>query len=167
MIIIAAVDRNWAIGKNNGLLVAIPEDQKLFRMETEGKTLIMGRKTFESLPGGMALPLRRTIVLTSKEDYDARGAEVAHSVEEVLDLISMTPTDQVVVAGGASIYRTFAEYCDEAHITKIDFEYDADIYMQNLDEDPEWSVTQVSDEKTYFNLIYEFVHYERKNAKKY
>ena len=74
MNLIAAVDKNWAIGKNNKLLVSIPADMKMFRQTTTGKVVVMGRKTLESFPGGMPLKNRINIVLTKNMDYQVKGA---------------------------------------------------------------------------------------------
>ena len=82
MNLIAAVDKNWAIGLGGKLLVSIPEDQRLFREETIGKVVVMGRKTLESLPGGQPLHGRTTIVLTRNPDYQVKGAVVCRSLEE-------------------------------------------------------------------------------------
>ena len=87
MKLIAAVDKNWGIGRNNRLLVNIPEDMQLFRQETNGKVVIMGRKTFESLKEKSPLYGRKNIVLTTNKSYDAKGAVVCASVEEVLDAV--------------------------------------------------------------------------------
>ena len=83
MNLIAAVDNNWAIGKNNNLLVRIPMDQKFFRETTTGKVVVMGRKTLESFPGGRPLKMRTNIVLTHNPDYKVDNAIVVHSMEEL------------------------------------------------------------------------------------
>ncbi len=162
MNIIVAVDKNWAIGKENHLLVSIPADMKLFRQETMGKVVVMGRKTLESFPNGLPLKNRTNIILTGNQNYKVKGATVLHSVEEVLEEIRKYPSDQVYCIGGDSVYRQFLPYCDTAHITKIDFAYEADSYFPNLDEMPEWEITAESEEQTYFDLEYQFVKYERK-----
>ena len=87
MNLIAAVDKNWAIGKTGQMLVAIPADQKLFREETLKKVIVMGRKTMESLPGGQPLYGRTNIVLSRDPDYQVKGAIVCHSIEEIWKLI--------------------------------------------------------------------------------
>ena len=79
-------DRDWSIGKDGRLLVRIPADQQLFMRETVGKTVIMGRKTLESLPAGLPLAKRENIVLSRDENFQVKGAKVAHSVEEALEL---------------------------------------------------------------------------------
>lgn len=161
MNIIVAVDKNWAIGKDNKLLVSIPADMKMFRQETSSKVVVMGRRTLESFPNGLPLKNRTNIVLTSNKDYDAKGAQVVHTLEELLEEIKKYPAEDVYCIGGDSVYKLLLPYCDVAHITKIDFAYEADRYFPNLDEMPEWKVTAQSEEQTYFDLEYRFVKYER------
>lgn len=161
MKMIVAVDKNWGIGKNNDLLVSIPADMKMFRTETAGKVVVMGRKTLESFPGGLPLKNRTNIVLSGNPDYQVKGAIVVHSLQELLEEIKKYPKDQVYCIGGDSVYKMLLPYCDTAQVTKIDFAYEADRYFPNLDEMPQWQVAAESEEQTYFDLEYRFVRYER------
>lgn len=161
MNLIAAVDRNWAIGCDNKLLVRIPEDQKWFRQTTTGKAVIMGRKTLESFPNGKPLKNRLNIVLTNDRNYHADGAVIVHGVEEAIDAARDYNDDDIYVIGGESVYRQMLPYCNTAHITRIDYAYQADAYFPDLDKDDNWKITETSDERTYFDLLYEFVKYER------
>lgn len=162
MNIIVAADKNWAIGKDNRLLVSIPADMKMFRQETTGKVVVMGRKTLESFPGGLPLKNRTNIVITQNGNYTVKDAIVVHSIEEALEEIKKYPPEDVYCIGGDSIYKQLLPYCDTAHVTKIDFAYAADSFFPNLDEMPEWEITAQSEEQTYFDLEYQFVKYERK-----
>ncbi len=162
MNLIVAVDRNWGIGKDNKLLVSIPADMKLFQRETIGKTVVMGRKTLESFPGGIPLARRNNIVLTRDEDYRAKGAQIVHSQQELLLELANYPSEDIYIIGGDSVYRQMISYCDVAHVTKIDFAYEADSYFPNLDAMDDWEITASSEEQTYFDLEYTFVKYERK-----
>ena len=162
MNLIAAVDANWAIGYKNKLLVSIPDDMKFFRQTTTGKVVVMGRKTLESFPNGLPLKNRTNIVITKNQDYDAKGAIVVHSIEEALEEVKKYPSEDVYCIGGDSVYTQMLPYCDVAHVTKIDFVYEADSHFPDLDEDEEWEITAESDEQTYFDLEYQFVKYERK-----
>lgn len=159
---IVAVDKNWAIGKGNDLLVKIPSDQKFFRQETSGHVVVMGRKTLESFPGGMPLKNRTNIVLTRKQNYDGKGALVVHSLEELLEELKKYADEDIYVVGGGQIYELLLPYCNLIHVTKINFVYEADTYFPNLDEMPEWQITASSEEQTYFDLEFEFLQYERK-----
>lgn len=164
MNLIAAVDKNWAIGLKNKLLVRIPEDQRFFRETTTGKVVVMGRKTLESFPNGLPLKNRTNIVLTRDRSYDAKGAIVVHSLEELLKKLAEYPSQDVYIIGGESIYRQMLPYCDVAHITKIDYAYEADSWFPNLDELSEWQIVADSEEQTYFNLEYYFYRYERRKG---
>lgn len=164
MNLIVAVDKNWGIGCQNKLLVSIPEDMKFFRRETNGKVVVMGRKTLESFPNGLPLKNRTNIVLTRNPNYKVKGAVVLHSVEEVLEELKQYPTEDVYVIGGDSIYRELLPYCDVAHVTRIDHAYEADAFFPNIEEMPEWKLTGESEEKTYFDLEFVFCRYERQEA---
>ena len=164
MNLIAAVDANWAIGYKNKLLVSIPDDMKFFRQTTTGKVVVMGRKTLESFPNGLPLKNRTNIVITKNKDYDAKGAIVVHSIEEALEEVKKYPSEDVYCIGGDSVYTQMLPYCDVAHVTKIDFVYEADSHFPDLDEDEEWEITAESDEQTYFDLEYQFVMYVRKKS---
>lgn len=162
MNLIASVDHNWAIGKNNQLLVSIPADMKFFRTTTTGKVVVMGRKTLESFPNGQPLKNRTNIVLTHDRTYRVKDAVVVYSMDELREELKKYDSEDIYVIGGESIYRQLVDECDVAHITKIDFAYDADAYFPNLDEKDEWEITADSEEQTYFNLIYHFLKYEKK-----
>ena len=162
MNLIAAVDNNWAIGKNNQLLVSIPADMKFFRTTTTGKVVVMGRKTLESFPNGQPLKNRTNIVLTHDRTYRVKDAVVVYSMDELREELKKYDSEDIYVIGGESIYRQLVDECDVAHITKIDFAYDADAYFPNLDEKDDWEITADSEEQTYFNLIYHFLKYEKK-----
>lgn len=161
MNLIAAVDRNWAIGYKNELLVRIPEDQKWFRETTTGKAVIMGRKTLESFPNKSPLKNRLNVIITSDMNYSVPGAVVVHSIDEAVEAVRDYADDDVYVIGGESIYRQMLPLCSTAHITKVDYAYQADAHFPDLDKEEGWKITETSDERTYFDIIYEFVKYER------
>ena len=162
MNLIVAVDENWAIGKDNKLLVSIPSDMKFFRETTTGKVVVMGRKTLESFPNGLPLKNRTNIVLTRNRDYQVKDAIVVHSVPELLVKLDKYSSEDVYVIGGGSVYPELLPYCDVAHVTKINHVYAADSWFPNLDETGEWEITGESEEQTYFDLEYTFVRYEKK-----
>lgn len=161
MNLIAAVDQNWAIGKNNQLLVRIPIDQKFFREMTTGKVVVMGRKTLESFPNGMPLKNRTNIVLTHNENYKVKDAIVVNSMEALQEELKKYNSEDIFVIGGEQIYKQLLDQCDVAHITKIEYAYDADAYFPNLDENPDWELTGDSEEQTYFDLEFYFYRYEK------
>ncbi|MCR5154435.1 MAG: dihydrofolate reductase [Lachnospiraceae bacterium] len=159
---IVAVDNNWAIGYKNDLLASIPADKKFFRNETKGKVIIMGRKTLESFPAGQPLENRVNVVLTGNKDYNPKGTVTVRSIEEALKVAENYDTNDVYLIGGGSVYSQMLKYCDTALVTKIDYKYQADTYFPNLDEDPEWEMTDESDEQTCYDMVYTFCTYERK-----
>lgn len=161
MNMIVAVDENWGIGNQGDLLVRIPNDQKMFRNETTGKVIVLGRKTMETFPQKQPLPNRTNIVLSRNPEYQVKGAIVVHSVEALLEELKKYNDEDIYIIGGDSIYRQMLPYCDVAHVTWIEHAYHADSYFPDLEKDAEWKLTQESDEQTYFDLTYYFRKYER------
>lgn len=134
---------------------------KFFRETTVGKVVVMGRKTLESFPNGMPLKKRTNIVLTHDKTYKVPDAILVHSMEELHEELKKYPSEDIYVIGGETIYKQLLDECDVAHITKIDYEFEADAYFPNLDELPDWKITQDSEEQTYFDLEYYFYKYEK------
>lgn len=161
MNLIVNVDKNWAIGLGSKLLVRIPQDMKYFRSMTTGHVVVMGRKTLESFPESKLLPNRVNIVLTRDQGYQAPGAMVVHSMEELKEELKKYSGEEIFVIGGGQIYRELLPLCDKAYVTKVDRAFDADVYFPDLDQDPQWKMTKVSEEQTYFDLEYVFAVYER------
>ena len=126
---IAAAAENNALGKDNDLIWHISEDLKRFKRLTTGHAIIMGRKTFESMP--KALPNRTNIVLTKRKDYQAEGAEVVHTVEDALDLVKEDV--QPFIIGGGQIYSLFMPLCDRIELTRVHHEFEADVYFPDID----------------------------------
>ena len=164
MNIIVAVDKNWAIGKNNKIMWSIPADMRFFREKTTGHVVVMGRKTLESFPNGLPLKQRTNIVLSRDKNYQVKGTLVMHTTEELLEHLKGYAPEEIFIIGGESIYRQFLPYCDTAYVTKIDHAYDADTHFPNLDEMPEWEMTEAGGEQTSFDLEFVFTKYERKSG---
>ena len=121
---IVCVDKNYGIGKDNNLLVHIPEDMKFFRNTTIKNTIVMGRKTYESI--GKALPNRRNIVISRNEDLNYAGTEV-YNLEEFEEAIKNTKdTSSIFVIGGESIYNQLKNLIDTIYITRYNAEFSAD-----------------------------------------
>ena len=130
--IIAAIDKNNALGFENKLLFYLPDDLKRFKSLTTGHTVVMGRKTFDSLPKG-ALPNRRNIVLSRSKKLELPGAEVYPSLEEALK--HCEEEEQVFIMGGASVYRQALPLADKLFLTEIDAEAkQADVYFPAIDK---------------------------------
>ena len=161
---IVNVDNNWGIGLKNKLLVSIPADLRFFQSKTKGKVVIFGRSTLETFPGGMPLKNRLNIVISRNPNYSVPDALVAHSVEEAIKLASDYASEDVFVIGGASVYRQFLPYCDTAYVTRTDYCYDADTHFPNLDADPEWECIEEGEEQTYYDIVFRFTKYVRKDT---
>ena len=126
---IAAAAKNDALGKDNDLIWHISEDLKRFKRLTSGHAIIMGRKTFESMP--KALPNRTNIVLTNKKDYQPEGAIVVHTIEDALNLVK--DDTQPFIIGGGEIYRLFMPYCDRIELTRVHHNFEADVFFPKID----------------------------------
>ncbi len=116
---IVAVDKNWGIGKDNELLISIPEDMKHFVEHTRNKVVVMGKNTLDSFPGGNPLKGRINIEINRKSSID-KDVVLVSSIEEALEKVKKYHSDDVLVIGGASVYEQMLEYCSECIITKID-----------------------------------------------
>ena len=161
--VIVAINKNNGIGFENKLLYWLPNDLKRFKSLTTGHPIIMGRKTFESLPKG-ALPNRRNIVLTHS-DLHFEGAETFHSLADAL--ASCEEKDEAFIIGGASLYQEAIKVADRLYITEIeDAEKPADAFFPTISTD-EWQEKSrechSTDEKHLYS--YSFVNYERINQK--
>lgn len=155
---IVVTDQNWAIGRNNGLLFSLPTDMKRFRTLTSGGTVIMGRKTLDSFPGGKPLPKRRNIVVTRDPNFRREGCEAAASPEAALALAG--DGDDVWLIGGSSLYAALLEQCRRVYLTKVeDAAESADVFFPDLDAMPQWDVAQVSEPVTENGHTYRFIDY--------
>ncbi len=157
---IVAVSREWGIGKDNKLLFSIPEDMKFFKRTTTGNTVVMGRKTLESFPGGKPLKNRTNIVMTGNPNFDGKGATVVHSMIELMYELDKSE-GEIYVVGGGSIYSLLLPYVETVYVTKVDSSPDADTFFPNLDEDENWKITDTSEEMEHEGLHFHFVTYER------
>ncbi|MBM7840541.1 dihydrofolate reductase [Alkalihalobacillus xiaoxiensis] len=151
-----ARDRAYGIGKNNDLPWRLPADLKHFKKTTTGKTILMGRKTFDSM--NAPLPNRRNLVMTRDKHFQADGAEVVYSVEE-----AMKKEEELYVIGGVEIFKLFWDSCDKQIVTVIDEEFAADTFIPPLDES-EWelieAVAGTMDEQNRYP--HEYRTYQRK-----
>ena len=158
---IVAVDKNWAIGNKGKLLVSIPNDMKMFREETTGKVVVLGRKTLATFPNGLPLKNRTNIVLTKDESFSAGDAIIVHSIDGLLEELKKYPTEDVYIIGGDSVYKQMLPYVDVCHVTKIEHAYEADSYFPNLEKDDAWEKVKETEEMTYFDLEYTFQMWRR------
>lgn len=159
MNLIVAVDKNWAIGHDNELLIRIPDDMKRFRSITTGSAVIVGKKTLDSFPGGNPLPNRTNIVLCYPNEETPDNVVRVHSIDEAVKIASEYPS--VYVIGGESVYRSMLDLCDTAHITKIDHAFCANRHFPNLDENPDWKMTDEVIGGEYEGIKFSYCTYQR------
>lgn len=160
--IIVAASLNNAIGYKDKLLYWLPNDLKRFKALTTGHTIIMGRKTFESLPKG-ALPNRRNIVLSTQKGVSFEGAEIFPSLEEAVT--NCSKEDEIFIIGGASVYKQSINIADRIYLTRIeDVTKEADAFFPLIDEN-KWEEksreTYPIDEKHPYS--YSFINYQKKD----
>ena len=165
MDLIVAVGAEWGIGCEGDLLFPIPEDMKYFRTMTQGKVVVMGRKTLESLPGGKPLKKRTNIVLSQNPDYTVEGAQVCQSLDEVLAAVRGYAEDEVMVIGGAGIYRALLPYCKRAYVTHVEATAPADTYFPDLTKEPGWALVKEGEQQEHEGLRYRFCVYENSAVK--
>ena len=150
---IVAVSQSWGIGKGGDLLFRLPSDLRRFKSMTTGHTVIMGRKTLDSLPGGKGLPHRRNLVLSRQSDFAPDRAEVIHSVEDILK----TAEDDTFVIGGQQVYEQLLPYCARVYVTKVLADPEADAFFPDLDKLPEWKVASTGEMLTENGLSFQYV----------
>lgn len=159
MNIIVAVGKNLGIGYKNDLIYNISEDKKFFRRTTLEKVVVMGRKTFLSLPNSAPLKNRTNIVMSRDKDFNADGVTVCHSKEELLHLLENYDSKDVYVIGGAEIYADLFDLCDTAIITKIDDEKPADKFFPDIDSMENWKLGDISEDYDDNGIRYRFCTY--------
>lgn len=162
MNMIITVDKNWAIGSKGDVFVHIPENEQIVRRETTGKVVVMTKDVAEHFPGGYSYRDRINVILTKDDNCNLKEAKIAHNVEELMAILKDYNSESVYVLGGKTVFMELLPFCDTVDVTYIDYAYDADAHFVNLDMDENFVMTEESDEKTYFDLIYVFRRYERK-----
>jgi len=163
--LIAVLDNQNGIGRDNGLLCHLPADLRYFKAQTLGKPVIMGRKTYESI--GKPLPQRRNIVLSrtlTEDDAIGMGVEVVGSPEAAIALLEKMP--EVMVIGGAHVYEAFMPYATQLYLTQIDHHFIADTYFPSISSD-DWvcveRIENIADEANPY--VFAFCRYRRVTCK--
>ena len=158
--LIVAVDENWAIGYKNDLLLKIPEDMKYFKQKTLNNIVVMGRKTFESLPNKKPLKNRTNIIITKNKDYKIDGAKIVHEIYDVLNL-AKNSDKEIFIIGGEMIYNLFLPYCKRAFITKIYHTFEADKHIPDFVNTHGWELIDQSEIfHTEIGIKYQFQVYQ-------
>lgn len=160
--IIVAIDLNNAIGKKNHLLCHLPNDLQYFKQKTTGHSIIMGRKTFESLPNG-ALPNRRNIVLSKNTNLNIKNFELANSLQQAIDMCK--GNDEVFIIGGASLYNEAIKFAHKLYVTLIHHKFEgADTFFPTIDTDIWQNVTVIKNLRNENNIYdHDFIVFERKD----
>ena len=153
--LIAAMGKNRVIGHDNSIPWKLPADMKRFKDLTTGKPVIMGRKTFESI--GRPLPNRTNIIITSDKNYKADGCIVVHSVDEAL---KVAKGDEIMIIGGAQIYKQFLPIANRMYLTFIDKNFEGDAYFPEYDKH-EWKEISREEHVDENSFKYAFVNFER------
>ena len=161
MDLIVAVYDDWGIGKDGTQPVALTADRKFFRENTKGATVIVGRKTLADFPGGRPLPKRINLVL-SRSGGTIEGATVCASPEDAVK--AAADAEKVMVIGGGSVYLQMLPMCDRAYITKVHVTPESDTYFPNLDQDPQWELSEVLQSGEEDGIAYEMCLYVRKQV---
>lgn len=144
MNIIASVDKNWGIGKNGNLLDRFKEDMLFFKNKTLGNIVIMGRTTFNSLPGAKPLPNRENIVLSKNPGFNPENTAVFNDINNAVQYaLSKYPSENIYFIGGAEVYRQALDICDTAYITKFSADYSPDCFIPNLDNLKMWIPSEI------------------------
>ena len=162
---IVHVDKEWGIGKSNGLMFSIPADMKFFRETTTGNVVVMGSNTLKSFPNGKPLKNRTNIVLYP-EGKKRDDCTVVGSLEELFAEIKKYDPDRVFVIGGAMMYKTLLPYCDEVLVTKVDSLGGADAYFENLDEKENFTLVYRSEDVETNGYTINFCTYRNEDVKK-
>lgn len=157
---IVAVDEEYNIGNDKELLMYLPNDLKNFKKHTEGKVVVMGRKTLESLPKGKPLPNRINIILTTNKEYKAEGCLIVYSLEELFKLLKRYEDEDIFIIGGAEVYNGLIPYCKYGYITKIKKTFDVNKSINNVDNMPSWNKIWESEEMDQDGIKYVYTKYE-------
>ena len=160
------VDREWGIGKNNGLMFSIPADMKFFRETTTGHVVVMGSNTLKSFPNGNPLKNRVNIVLYP-DGEDREDCKIVRSLEELFEEIKKYPPEKVFVIGGQMMYKTLLPYCDEVLVTKVEAEGEADAFFENLDKNPNFNLVYESESQETNGYTIKFTTYKNISVKQY
>ena len=163
---IVAVDENWGIGCNGELLVHIPEDMKFFKEKTIGSTVIMGRKTYDSLQK-KPLENRENVVITNspmlKDGVVFVNLNRVKDVFEFMSKINEHECNDMFIIGGGQIYKELLPYCKYAYVTKVYHAYEnVDTYFPNIENMDEWEIESESEVKEYNGVKYQFCTYIRR-----
>ena len=158
-------DKEWGIGKANGLMFSLPTDMKFFRETTNGKVVVMGLNTLRSFPNGKPLKNRVNIVLAPEDVQE--DVITVHTLGELFEELKKYPSDDVFVIGGASVYRTLIPYCTEVLVTKVDALGGAEVFVPDLDADENFELISQSEPQEDNGYMIRFCTYKNLAVKQF
>lgn len=156
---ILSADLNWGIGCSGKLLQRVPEDMKFFMQITMGKIVVMGRETFDSMPGMQPLKGRTNIVLSKSERFDDGRLIVCHSLNELFHQLERYLSEDIFVIGGESVYTQLLPYCSEVYVTRFEKVFEADRHFPNLDAMENWKLVSESAQNIYKDMGFRYLKY--------
>jgi dihydrofolate reductase len=156
---ILSADLNWGIGCGGKLLQRVPEDMRYFMNMTSGKVVVMGRETFESLPGMQPLKDRVNIVLSTKAQFSDDRLVICRSIDELFKVLSKYDTNNIYVIGGESVYTSLLPYCSEVYITRFEKVFEADRHFPDLDIMENWELASESEQVFYKDMGFRYMKY--------
>ena len=165
MFAVVNVDSRWGIGMENRLLVTIRADLQRFRRLTEGKTVVLGRKTLETFPNGRPLKNRRNLILSRDASYHVEGAERFRDLPTLLSALTADTADAAVI-GGASVYAALLPYCERVYLTRTLAELPADRFFPDLDALPNWSVERRSEVMEENGVRFQYIDYVNRSPQR-
>ena len=163
---IVAVSTDFAIGKGNKLLFRLPSDLIYFKEKTMGKVVVMGERTYRSLPK-RPLDGRINIVLSDNPNFEETGVIVVHSLPELFKKLENYDTDDVFICGGASVYNLMMDYCEKAYITMVDATAPADTFINNITKMSNWELEKEGKTLQENGYSFRFNIYRNNDVKKY
>ena len=159
-------DKEYGIGKKNGLLFSLKEDMAFFRRTTLNHVVAMGENTLLSFPNQKPLKNRTNIVLSADKDHNYEGVVNVHSFEEFLKIVAKyAQNEDVYIIGGASMYRQTLDYVDFVYLTKVDAIGGAEVFFVNIDADPRFEIISESEPIQDGDYKIKFVTYRNKEKK--
>ena len=164
---ILSADLNWGIGCGGKLLQWVPEDMKFFVRMTTGKVVIMGRETFNTLPGKQPLKDRTNIVLSRNGSFQQEGFIICRSLSELFRKLEDYPPEDIFVIGGESIYTQLLSYCTEVYVTRFEKVFQADRHFPDLDALENWQLVSESAQSEYNGMTFRYLKYINTNPVPY
>lgn len=165
MNMIVTADNNWGISNKGKPLASIPSEKKSKMQEIAGKVAVYGLKAIDDLPGQQPIKGSVNIIFTEGVKTDLKASNEVltfDDINEVREALKKYPSEDIYIIDNEKLYKEFLKDTDVIHVTKIDYEYKADAFFENLDKNPDFSITADSDELYCFDIVYSFLKYERR-----